>query len=66
MKAFIIGLAAAAIALLTAGGIKAALPGIQTDPAPSEGKVTQVRVTAVLDVMSRHVGPGPATTRSDV
>ncbi len=35
MKAFIIGLAAAAIALLTAGGIKAALPGIQTDPAPS-------------------------------
>lgn len=48
MKA-LIGLAAAAIALLTAGGIKAALPDPETDPAPSEGKVTQVRVTAVLD-----------------
>lgn len=44
-----IGLAAAAIALLTAGAIKAALPGTPTDPAPSEVKVTQVRVTAVLD-----------------
>jgi micrococcal nuclease len=40
MKA-LIGLAAAAIAVLTAGGIKT--------PDPSEGKATQVRVTAVVD-----------------
>lgn len=48
MKA-LIGLAAAAIAALTAGGIKAALPGAPTGPDPSEGNVTQVRVTAVVD-----------------
>lgn len=48
MKA-LIGLAAAAIAVLTAGGTKAAPPDTQTDPATTEGKVTQVRVTAVLD-----------------
>lgn len=43
MKA-LIGLAAAAVLALTAGGIKAALPGAQT-----EGTTTQVRVTAVVD-----------------
>ncbi|WP_299927353.1 thermonuclease family protein [uncultured Nocardioides sp.] len=48
MKA-LIGLAAAAIAVLTAGGIKAALPGTPAGPDPSEGKATQVRVTAVVD-----------------
>lgn len=48
MKAFI-GLAAAAIALLTAGGIKAALPGTPAGPDPTEGDSTQVRVTAVID-----------------
>lgn len=48
MKA-LIGLAAAAIAALTAGGITAALPGTPTGADPSEGKATQVRVTAVVD-----------------
>lgn len=48
MKA-LIGLAAAAILALTAGGIKTALPGAPAGPAPAEGKVTQVRVTAVVD-----------------
>ena len=48
MKA-LIGLAGVAIAVLTAGGIKAALPGAPTGPDPSEGKATQVRVTAVVD-----------------
>ncbi|WP_370037913.1 hypothetical protein [Nocardioides sp.] len=48
MKA-LIGLAAAAIAGLTAGGITAALPGSPTAPDPAEGKATQVRVTAVVD-----------------
>ncbi|WP_224277229.1 hypothetical protein [Nocardioides lacusdianchii] len=48
MKA-LIGLAAAAIAVLTAGGIKAALPVTPAGPDPSEGNVTQVRVTAVVD-----------------
>lgn len=44
-----IGLAAAAMLALTAGGIKAALPGAQTGPEPAEGKTSQVRVTAVVD-----------------
>lgn len=48
MKA-LIGLAAAAIAALTAGGITAALAGTPTGADPSEGKATQVRVTAVVD-----------------
>lgn len=48
MKA-LIGLAAAAIVALTAGGIEAALPGTQTGPEPTEGATTQVRVTAVVD-----------------
>lgn len=48
MKA-LIGLAAAAIAALTAGGITAALPGTPTGADPAEGKTTQVRVTAVVD-----------------
>lgn len=48
MKA-LIGLAAAATVALTAGGIKAALPGARTGPEPSEGTTTQVRVTAVVD-----------------
>ncbi|GAA1149845.1 thermonuclease family protein [Nocardioides aquiterrae] len=48
MKA-LIGLAAAAILALTAGGIKAALPGAQTGHDSAEGKTTQVRVTAVVD-----------------
>ncbi|MBM0127607.1 thermonuclease family protein [Pimelobacter simplex] len=48
MKA-LIGLAAAAIVALTAGGIKAALPGARTGPEPSDGTTTQVRVTAVVD-----------------
>ncbi|MFC7504048.1 thermonuclease family protein [Nocardioides sp. CPCC 206347] len=48
MKA-LIGLAAAAILALTAGGIKAALPAAQTGPEPAEGKTSQVRVTAVVD-----------------
>ena len=48
MKA-LIGLAAAAIAVLTAGGLKAALPGAPTGLNPSEGKATQVHVTAVVD-----------------
>ena len=48
MKA-LIGLAAAAIALLAAGGIKAALPGTPAGPDPTEGDSTQVRVTAVVD-----------------
>lgn len=48
MKA-LIGLAAAAVLALTAGGIKAALPGAQTGPEPAEGRTTQVRVTAVVD-----------------
>lgn len=48
MKA-LIGLAAAAVLALTAGGIKAAIPGAQTGPDPAEGKTNQVRVTAVVD-----------------
>ncbi len=48
MKA-LIGLAAAAIAALTAGGITAALPGTPTGADPVEGKATRVRVTAVVD-----------------
>lgn len=48
MKA-LIGLAAAAILALTAGGIRAALPGAQTGHAPAEGTTTRVRVTAVVD-----------------
>ena len=48
MKA-LIGLAGVAIAVLTAGGIKAALPGAPTGPDPSAGQATQVRVTAVVD-----------------
>lgn len=48
MKA-LIGLAAAAIAALPAGGITAALPGIPTSADPAEGKATRVRVTAVVD-----------------
>ena len=48
MKA-LIGLAGVAIAVLTAGGIKAALPRASTGPDPSEGKATQVRVTGVVD-----------------
>ncbi len=48
MKA-VIGLAASGIAVLTAGGIKAVLPGAPTGPDPSEGKAIQVRVTAVVD-----------------
>ena len=48
MKASI-GLAAAVIAVLTAGGIKSALPGAPTGPDSSEVKATQVRVTAVVD-----------------
>ena len=48
MKA-LIGLAAAAVAALIAGGITAVLPGTPTGADPSEGKVTQVRVTAVVD-----------------
>lgn len=48
MKA-LIGLAAAAIAALTAGGITAARPGTPTGADPSEGTATQVRVTAVVD-----------------
>jgi len=45
----LLGLAAAAVLAMTAGGIKAALPGTQTGPAPAEGTTTQVRVTAVVD-----------------
>jgi micrococcal nuclease len=45
----LIGLAAAAVVALTAGGINAALPGLQTGPDPAEGKTSQVRVTAVVD-----------------
>ncbi|KQY62241.1 hypothetical protein H5V45_20410 [Nocardioides sp. KIGAM211] len=45
MKA-LIGLAAAAILGLTAGGIKAALPEVQTGPEPAEGKTSQVRAGA--------------------
>jgi len=45
----LIGLAAAAILALTAGGIRAALPGAQTGHAPAEGTTTRVRVTAVVD-----------------
>jgi micrococcal nuclease len=45
----LIGLVAAAILALTAGGIKAALPGAQTGPEPAEGTTSQVRVTAVVD-----------------
>jgi hypothetical protein len=48
MKA-LIGPAVAAIVVLTAGGINAALPGAQTGPEPTEGSVTRVRVTAVVD-----------------
>lgn len=48
MKA-LVGLAAAVVAVLTAGGINAALPGAPTGPDPSEGKATRVRVTAVVD-----------------
>lgn len=48
MKA-LIGLAAAAILALSAGGIKAALPGNQTGPEAAEGQTTQVRVSAVVD-----------------
>jgi len=48
MKA-LIGLAGVAIAVLTTGGIKAALPGAPTGPDPSAGQATQVRVTAVVD-----------------
>lgn len=48
MKA-LIGLAAAAIAALTADGITAALPGTPTGADPVEGKATRVRVTAVVD-----------------
>jgi micrococcal nuclease len=44
-----IRLAAAAIAVVTASGLKSPLPGAPTGPDPSEGKVTQVRVTAVVD-----------------
>jgi micrococcal nuclease len=44
-----IGLAAAAILALTAGGINVALPRAQTGPEPAEGKTSQVRVTAVVD-----------------
>lgn len=48
MKA-LIGLAAAATLAVTAGGIKAALPGAQTGPEPAEGKTSQVRLIAVVD-----------------
>lgn len=48
MKA-LIGLAAAAILALTAGGIKAALPGAHTGPESAEGTTSRVRVTAVVD-----------------
>ncbi|NHA01266.1 hypothetical protein G5V59_19250 [Nocardioides sp. W3-2-3] len=45
----LIGLAAAAVLALTAGGIKAAIPGVQSGPEPAEGRTTRVRVTAVVD-----------------
>lgn len=49
MKA-LIGLAAAAVAaVLAASGVKAALPGTPRGSEPTEGKVTNVRVTAVVD-----------------
>ncbi|MDP3968577.1 MAG: thermonuclease family protein [Nocardioides sp.] len=48
MKA-LIGVAAAAILALTAGGIKTALPEAQTGPEQAEGTTSQVRVTAVVD-----------------
>lgn len=48
MKA-LVGLAAAAVLALTAGGIKAAIPGGPTGPEPTEGAATRVRVTAVVD-----------------
>ena len=48
MKA-LIGLAAAAVLALTAGGINAAIPGGPTGPEPTEGAATRVRVTAVVD-----------------
>ncbi len=48
MKA-LIGLAAAALLTLTAGGIKAALPGARPAPESADGKTNQVRVTAVVD-----------------
>ncbi|WP_310964027.1 hypothetical protein [Nocardioides terrisoli] len=48
MKA-LIGLAAAAVLALSAGGIKAAIPGVQSGPESAEGKTSQVRVTAVVD-----------------
>lgn len=48
MKA-LIGLAAAAVLALTAGGIKAAIPGGPTGTEPTDGAATRVRVTAVVD-----------------
>ena len=48
MKA-LIGLAAAAVLALTAGGIKAAIPGVESGPEPAEGETSQARVTAVVD-----------------
>lgn len=42
-------IAAAAVLMLAAGGIKAALPSTLRVPDPTEGKATQVRVTAVVD-----------------
>ncbi len=48
MKAFR-GLAMVAIAVLTAGGITAALPTASPGPGSSEGRATQARVTDVVD-----------------
>jgi endonuclease YncB( thermonuclease family) len=45
----LIGLAAAAVLALTAGGINAAIPGGPTGPEPTEGAATRVRVIAVVD-----------------
>jgi hypothetical protein len=44
-----VGVASAAIAVLTVSGIKSALPGVPMGPDPSEGRATQVRVAAVVD-----------------
>lgn len=48
MKA-LIGLAGAAVLALLAGGIKAAIPGVQSGTGPAEGRISRVRVTAVVD-----------------
>lgn len=50
-----VGVASAAIAVLTVSGIKSALPGVPMGPDPSEGRASQVRVAAVVDGDTLHV-----------